>query len=359
MWEARLFSSAASCAFALTLMGAYHVGQRSISFALSPELTAQLGVSSPIVHGLVWYPVNAGIARSPQLEECGDPLFTSSCGASAAPIAPQPMRLPLIVISHGTGGSAEQMAWLGAALARAGFVAMAISHPGNNLSSATVQGFVYWWLRPRTLSAAIDAILADPTLGAQIDPSRIGAAGFSLGGFSVLGLAGATVDMAQFHAECATTPSACDAPPEMAPLLPQYRAMMKNDPAFHATETTGLHSEPDPRIRAVYAIAPAIGSAVTPESLHHIAIRVRIAYGSDDIDVPPAYNAEFYARSIPGATTLTVPGAAHYTFLDTCTPQDSEQLPNLCTDVAGVSRATVHDQVAADAVSFFQRALLH
>jgi predicted dienelactone hydrolase len=317
-------------------MGAYHVGQRSISFALTPELTAQLGVSSPMVHGLAWYPMNAGFARSPQsTQECGDPLFTSGCSETNVPIAPRPRRVPLIVMSPGTGGSAEQMAWLGAALARAGFIALAISHPGNTFSSATVQGFVYWWLRPRTLSAAIDAILADPTLSPQIDPSRIGAAGFSLGGFSVLGLAGATVDMAQFRAACATTPSACDAPPEMAPLLPQYRAMMNDDPAFRASETTGLHSEPDPRVRAVYAIAPAIGSAVTAESLHRIAIPVRIVYRSDDVNVPPAYSAQYFARSIPGATTLTVPAA----------------------DAPGVNRATIHDRVAADAVKFFLTSL--
>jgi predicted dienelactone hydrolase len=317
-------------------MGAYHVAQRSISFALSPELTAQLGVSSPMVHGLAWYPASAGIAgRSQSTQECGDPLFTSGCSETNVPIAPRPKRLPLIVLSHGTGGSAAQMAWLGEALARAGFIALAISHPGDTSSSATVQGFVYWWLRPRTLSAAIDAILADPTLGRQIDPSRIGAAGFSLGGFSVLGLAGATVDMAQFRAACATMPSACDAPPQMAPLLPQYRAMMNDDPAFRATETAGLHSEPDPRVRAVYAIAPAIGPAVTTESLHRIAIPVRIVYGSNDVNVPPAYNAQYYARSIPSATTLTVPAAG----------------------APGVNRETVHDQVAADAVKFFLASL--
>jgi predicted dienelactone hydrolase len=336
-------------------MGAYHAGQRSFSFALAPNLVSRLGVSSSTVHGLLWYPADAGIAEARQFN--GDPLFTSGDSALNAPAVPLGQRFPLIVLSHGTGGSAEQMAWLGEALARAGFIALAISHPGNSYGSGTVQGFVYWWLRPQTLSAAIDAILADPTFGPQIDTDRIGAAGFSLGGFSVLGLAGATVDLAQFRAACARNSSACDAPPEMASRLPQYRAMLSNDPAFRATETGGVHAEPDPRIRAVYAIAPAIGAAVTQASLHHITIPVRIAYGSNDVNVVPAYNALFYAGNIPRATLLMVPGAAHYTFLDACTSQGKEQLPQLCNDPAGVDRAAVHDRVAADAVRFFEQTL--
>ena len=83
-------------------------------------------------------------------------------------------------------------------------------------------------------SAALDAILADPSFGPRIDASRIGAAGFSIGGFSVLGLAGATVDMAQFQAACAKVPATCDSPPEFESLVPQLRTMMQSDPALRA-----------------------------------------------------------------------------------------------------------------------------
>jgi pimeloyl-ACP methyl ester carboxylesterase len=69
--------------------------------------------------------------------------------------------------------------------------------------------------------------------------------------------------------------------------------------------------------------------------LHRIAIPVRIVYSGNDVNVPPAYNAQYYARSIPSATTLTVPAAG----------------------APGVNRETVHDQVAADAVKFFLASL--
>lgn len=39
-----------------------------------------------------------------------------------APLAGMPNRFPLILVSHGNGGSAAQMAWLGTVLAQAAFV---------------------------------------------------------------------------------------------------------------------------------------------------------------------------------------------------------------------------------------------
>ena len=38
---------------------------------------------------------------------------------------------PLVLLSHGTGGSAVMLAWLGETLARAGYVVAAINHHGN------------------------------------------------------------------------------------------------------------------------------------------------------------------------------------------------------------------------------------
>ena len=78
----------------------------------------------------------------------------------------------------------------GTALARAGYVAAAVNHPGNNpIDGYTVAGFTLWWERARDLSAVIDGMLADPTLMTRIDAERIGAAGFSLGGYTMIAIA--------------------------------------------------------------------------------------------------------------------------------------------------------------------------
>src|SRR5580704_15320886 len=94
----------------------------------------------------------------------GPPLMSWFGAGSAAPDAAPAggPRRPLVLLSHGTGGTASGLAWLGSALAARGFVVAAIDHPGNNaLEDYTVEGFSLWWLRAVDLSAVIDAMLGD------------------------------------------------------------------------------------------------------------------------------------------------------------------------------------------------------
>jgi predicted dienelactone hydrolase len=343
--------SAALLAAALS----FHAGQQSFSFD-APALAAQLGVSSPRIHGVVWYPASVLAGEQPRfLGAPNQSLFDAGNVAAGAPVASTMQRYPLILLSHGTGGSAEQMAWVGTALARGGYIAVAIDHPGNNTIQKTVQGFSLWWLREAELSDALDSILANPTFGARVDRSKIGALGFSLGGFTVVGLAGAQVSYVQFMQFCAVHPSVagdCGPLPEFPNLSARARALAARDPAYRRRLLSG-GSYPDPRIQAVYAIAPAVAQAVTVASLQAIRIPVSVAYGSNDTTVAPAFNAGYYSRWIPHATAMTVPGAAHYTFLDTCTPLGKHTLPAICADTPGVDRDAVHAAVARDAIDFF------
>ena len=336
----------------------FHAGQRTFSFHSPRHLAMQLGVASTTINGIIWYPVNTDLRETGEfIGGPSQPLFYAANVATNAPIAASSMRFPLIVVSHGTGGTAKQMAWLGAVLARDGFIVVAIDHPGNNNDEKTVQGFTMWWLRPETLSLALDEVLANPEFGPRIDRSRIGAAGFSIGGFSALALAGAVVDVAQYRASCSAKPVTCDTPRELPDFAKRKKSLMASNPGIRAALTSGTHSEPDGRIRAVFAIAPAIGVAVTAESLHAIRTPVRIVYGGKDRSVLPEYNARLYAAAIPKSTLFVVHGAAHYTFLDVCTDFGKAMLPIPCGDPKDVSRHEVHAAVAADAAAFFSHAL--
>jgi predicted dienelactone hydrolase len=343
--------SAALLAAALS----FHAGQQSFSFDM-PALAAELGVASPTIGGIVWYPASELTAEQPQfIGAPGQGLFGAGSAAPGAPIASAMQRYPLILLSHGTGGSAEQMAWIGTAFARAGYIAVAIDHLGNTGAQKTLQGFSLWWLREAELSGALDAILANPTFGPRVDRSKIGALGFSLGGFTVIGLAGAQVNFPQFLQFCSVHPSVagdCGPLPEFPNLSARAAALAARDPAYQRLLMSG-GGYSDPRIRAVYAIAPAVGQAVTIASLQATRIPVRIIHGSNDTTVAPAFNADYYARWIPNATALTVPGAAHYTFLDTCTPLGKQYLAAICVDAQGIDRDAVHAEVAHDALDFF------
>ena len=58
-----------------------------------------------------------------------------------------------------------------------------------------MQGFTLGWERAVDLSKVLDGMLADPEFGPRIDPHRVGAAGFSYGGYTVLELAGGIGDL--------------------------------------------------------------------------------------------------------------------------------------------------------------------
>ncbi len=338
----------------------FHAGQQPFSFK-AQQLTAQLGVKSSTIQGVVWYPVTRSVPeRTQTIGAPGHPLFIAGSAAPGAPFARSPKQFPLILLSHGTGGTAKQLAWLGTALARAGFIAVAIDHPGNNgAGDPTVQGFTLWWLRARELSMALDTILQSPTFGPHVERTRVAAAGFSLGGYTVIAIAGGRVDMQGMFEHCKSDPqsTSCQSPPEFPDLVPKLQALRASDPSYANALANSNVNVADPRVRAIYAIAPAVGEAVTLDSLHDIAIPVRIAYGTSDRIAPPPLNALRYANWIPGATTMPVLDAGHYTFLDTCEPAAVRSLPFICADSAGIDRDAIHAQVAEDAATFFQQTL--
>jgi predicted dienelactone hydrolase len=308
----------------------------------------------------VWYPAAATASEQPQwLGSARDPFARAGEAAPDAPLAAAPRRFPLIVISHGTGGSALAMAWLGSRLAAHGFIAVAVNHPGNNSHEPyTPQGFTLWWLRARDLSVALDGMLSDREFGSRIDARRIGAAGFSLGGYTVIEIAGGRTSPAIFEL-CERQPHnrACTSPPEFPTLVPQALALLKTDPGYRVAVHGASRSYRDTRVRAVFAIAPGLGGAFIPASLAKIAIPVQIVAGSADPIEPVSANASYLAARIPGSRLVLFPGAGHYTFFATCTATAKKAQPELCDDPPGIDRHRTHDRAADLAVRFFSRHL--
>jgi predicted dienelactone hydrolase len=309
--------------------------------------------------GIVWYPaeVNPGEEKEQYVGPRDKPLFYAGRAAKDATLAPTFARFPLIALSHGTGGSAMQMAWLGTYLAARGYIVVAVNHPGNNaVTGYTVPGFIEGWERAKDISTAITALLADPRFGPKIDPDRIGAAGFSYGGYTMMELAGATTDSSRILTWCDQHKGACD-PPEMPNLLEKFEAFKQQPDIQHSLQHAG-DSYRDPRIRAVFAIAPAVAHAFTPETLQKITIPVAIVVGAADHLAPPADNAQFFATNIRNVKLTVLPGdVGHYTFLDVGTETGKKQLPQLFVDNPGVDREAVHNQVGQMAAEFFDKEL--
>lgn len=314
--------------------------------------------SDHVLSGVVWYPAESSSEEKDQYIGPSDaPLFYAGHATKDATLAPSFSKYPLVALSHGTGGSAMQLAWLGTYLAARGYVAVAVNHPGNNaVTGYTTQGFAEGWVRAKDISTAITDMLSDPRFGARIDVGRIGAAGFSYGGYTMMELTGATTDFARLLDWCDQVKNACN-PPEMPDLMQKFQAIQPQadvqDAIRHSSD-----SYRDSRIRAVFAIAPAVAQAFTPHSLQQIAVPVEIVVGDSDQMAPPAENAEFFARNITGAQlTVLNGGVGHYTFLDVCTDDGRKRLQQICADNPGVDRQEVHTQVGQMAADFFDREL--
>jgi predicted dienelactone hydrolase len=312
----------------------------------------------------VWYPAAAGAQEKPQL--LGAPNSPFAILGSAAPearMADAPARFPLIVLSHGTGGTAASMAWLGTQLAAHGYIAAAVNHPGNNgLEAYTTQGFVLWWERAHDLSTLIDHLLADPTLGKRVDPKRIGAAGFSLGGYTMVEIAGGVTDRSNFREFCKSLQAdgICKDPPEFPGFMDKFSnadEIAKGDPGMQHSLEHASDSYRDPRVRAIFAMAPALGPAFRPESLQKVSIPAAIVAGSADQNVPFASSAQFFAKEIPRAELTLLPGATHYVFLFTCGQTGKNSRPLLCTDPPGIDRDAIHAKTSRLALEFFRKHL--
>jgi predicted dienelactone hydrolase len=334
----------------------YKVGMAFRSFT-PKEPYDWRGAQTHSLDVVVWYPAEA-TAREKPLVIRGLDIFELGRAAQDAPPAAKTARFPLVVISHGTGGSALSMAWLGEALAAHGYIAAAVNHPGNNATEPyTAKGFSIWWERARDLSETIGGMMADAKFGDRIDPERIGSAGFSLGGYTMIEIAGGITDLQGFVHFCDSpnTGANCASPPEFPSLVEDFRKLLREHP--EALRHSG-NSFRDARVRAVFAMAPGLGPAFTPSSLEAIAIPVQIVAGEADQNVPIELNAKYFAAKIPGAKLHIFSGnVAHYVFLDSCSEIGRKSLPTLCIDGQGVDRDAIHADTVRRALQFFRVAL--
>lgn len=307
----------------------------------------------------LWYPA----AEGAQLVVLPAGPFALEPVAPGAPPAGQPRRLPLLLLSHGTGGSALSLSWLARSLAARGYLVAGVDHHGNTGAEAQYQlpAFIAWWDRPRDLSAALDRLLADPQWGPRIDAERIGAMGFSLGGYTVLAALGARLDpaaLARFHQPCLEARQ-CDLPPEIAARFPagEVSRLLREDARLKDSMAHAGDDWRDPRIRAGLVLAPVMGGLMTRASLAAIRVPLFLVASEADDQAPPSATAQVVAATVPGARVRVLPGATHYSFLSPCNEFGRERVAALCRDPEGLPREALHAQLQADALDFFARSL--
>lgn len=293
----------------------------------------------PQIAAAVWYPTDAPAAD----RQLGGWTMRVATGAAVAN-----GRHPLVVISHGHGG------WFGGhydtalALAHAGFVVAALTHPGDN--DTDDRRALDFPARPRDLRRLVDYMLARWWQHGAVDTVRIGVFGFSAGGFTALVAAGAVPDFTQFGPHCRAHPSNedCTIAREVG-LTP--RALAARFPPSLWTR--------DPRIKAAVIAAPGLGFTFTRQRLRGVKIPVQLWRAEDDRVLPAPDYADAVKAALPRPPEYhVVPGAGHYDFLAPCDSALALRGPDICTSTRGFDRTVFHAQFNREVVRFFRAVLM-
>ena len=283
----------------------------------------------------VWYPAVDGASESPlDIGAPGHPSFRS--GSAAADAAFADGKHPVVLLSHGFGGSARMMGWFGTAMARAGYVVVAVDHPGNNgRDPMTMAGGTLMWERPEDLRAAIDAVQKDPLIAPHLDMQRLGVAGFSAGGFTALVSAGARFSLDRLKTFCHThlDDPICLPQKEAPDVTFAAREQALNSPPLSAQIPHAGADHSIPGIKAVFAMAPAPIQSLEPDTLKTLKTPVAIILGDADNVAPPASNGDTAAKLLPHATLKTLHGVGHYDFLGNCTATGLKEEPLCALDL--------------------------
>jgi len=291
---------------------------------------------SPLVVG-VWYPTDA-TPHDQRLE-----LFSQTVAADGRVAG---MRLPLVVMSHGTGGWYGEHIDTALALARAGFVVAAVSHTGDTYDDqgrrVNIQG------RPRHIREVVDFMTRAWPEHAKIDARRIGLFGFSSGGFTALVAAGGVPDLRTIAGHCLAHPDYFDC--GMLATAHLDPATMPIPPA-----SAWLH---DPRIKAAVVAAPALGFSFGRGGLKGVTIPIQLWRAEDDHILPNPDYAEAVRVSLPRRLEYhLVANADHFDFLSPCSKALARQVPDICASRPGFDRTAFHAAFDASVVAFFLRTL--
>ncbi|QHT69654.1 dienelactone hydrolase [Rhodocytophaga rosea] len=316
-----------------------NIGERTLTFTDKSR-------NRPIVTE-IWYPTEDSLKPK-------DKVFSPFTRKHTVQNGRLPSRkLPLILLSHGTGGGRLTIEWLAQSLVQSGFIVAAVDHWGNTYEHKLPLEFVKTWERPLDISFALTALLGEKELSRVIDQQRVGAAGFSFGGYTVLALAGAVVNNEALSNYLKTTGKKELEVPEF-PGLSHYL-----DDSSLIAGSKVIPTLKDNRIRAFFAISPALGAGfIDKRQVQEINRPVYIIGSQSDSITPVQTNALHFHKLISGSDYYEFKGkTGHYVMLNEANEGLKMSAPLIFSDDPSVSRQQVHVEVSRLANEFFKRHL--
>lgn len=287
----------------------------------------------------IWYPSNSITAPT----TLGDVAQTVAVNGEIAGD-----HLPMVIFSHGSAGRFTDRSESALVLAKAGFVAVSLTYPGDNYKDSGDKVVQILLNRPRQTSRVLDYMMQTWPGRDHLEKSEIGFYGFSAGGFTGLVAIGGTPDWKLFPVHCAADP--------LEGVCQQGSAAVLSRPQVAARPVSEWQH--DARIKAAVLVSPGWAFSFDPSSLSKIKIPVELWGGSEDHVVPFESNVGYLQRYLPHVIAVhDVKDARHYSFLKPCSEAARALNLEICSDQPGFDRVAFQESLNRDLVRFFRSEL--
>ncbi|MGQ0510982.1 MAG: alpha/beta hydrolase family protein [Betaproteobacteria bacterium] len=269
----------------------------------------------------------------------------------------------LVVISHGSGGSAWTYTDLAAMLVAAGYAVAAPLHQGDNFRDLSKVGPSSWRLRPAEVSRAIDAVGRDPRFAQLLQLDRVGVFGMSAGGHTALSMAGGRWSPAGMARHC------------NAHIGEDFPACVGLATSLDGGAFDGLKkstarwllswrfadgnpvSHEDARVKAVVAAVPyAADFDMASFAAPRVPLGLALA-GQDKWLAPRFHGGAVRAACKPCEVVADLPAGGHGAYLSPLPPALTGRVADLLNDPPGFDRKSVAE-ANRRIVAFFHRHLL-
>ncbi|MFB2878849.1 alpha/beta hydrolase [Floridanema aerugineum] len=261
----------------------------------------------------------------------------------------------VIVISHGAAGNRNTLSLLAEHLASYGFAIVVMEHPGDSLEkfqnffsglgdSPQPQELIN---RPLEIKYVLDELQrreqTEPALQGRLNLQQVGIIGQSIGGYTSLTLAGATLNFDLLRKDCVDN-------------------QIFNLSLLIQCEVSRLipanYNFRDERIKAVIAINPLTSSVFGETGLSQVQIPVMFVASSDDIFTPafPEQIVPFTWLTTPNKYLVVIEKASHFSLLGG-REEDNSALPPLPREIVGPDPALARPYLNALSVAFFRNYL--
>lgn len=229
-------------------------------------------------------------------------------------------RAPVIVISHGLGSEPASFEYLATHLASYGFAVAVPQHPGSDAQQlrsllagranevAEPNEFIN---RPLDVKYLLDELQRldklNPAFQGRMNLQRVGVIGQSLGGYTALALAGASLNFEQLQKDCQALNNSWN-----VSLLLQCRALELPRIQYNLR---------DVRIKAAIAINPIDSSIFGKAGLSQIQVPVMIVSSSADT-FAPALSEQIipFTWLNPGKYLVLIQNATHFSTIGETNP---------------------------------------